>query len=454
MDSAIADHKIIDCTLKSIFRVSVPIMISMASVLLMLLIDRAMLAAYSMDSMNAAIMSGNFVCIFCFMFMGVANSAEIFVGQYNGSKQYEKLATPTWQMIYMSLATYVISFPVAYFSDHINTLPHYYLKEGIAYQQTLMYFAFIPPLRVALVAFFVGQGKTKIITFAVTAGVILDIVLDYLLIYGVKNIIPAMGCRGAAIATIIAEFVQVTILAMVFFSRKNRRIYKTFQNRRFNAKLFMDCIRIGVPMSLSNCISMIAWYVVQTAVSYTSKDSATIYNIGNSVYMLFLFVGEGANKAIAAISANMIGRGDLESIEKTRRIFVAISFIFGGIIAVPHVLCPEWIFIALELFPGNITHLYADMRAVFYLVALDVVLETLLLSHWGILIAGGDTKYAATIYQICLWVFVVLPTLILYYLKALTSMPLLFVLMGLWLIAAQFFLYKRYKSLKWYNKLV
>jgi hypothetical protein len=45
-------------------------------------------------------------------------------------------------MIYMSLATCAISIPVAYFSDHINTLPKYYLEEGVIYQRILMYFAF------------------------------------------------------------------------------------------------------------------------------------------------------------------------------------------------------------------------------------------------------------------------------------------------------------------------
>jgi MATE family multidrug resistance protein len=429
-------------------------MISMASIFLMLLIDRAMLAAYSMDSMNAVTMSGNFVCIFTFMFMGIANVAEVFAGQYNGSKQYEKLAAPTWQMIYMAIASCVISFPIAYFSNYINTLPSYYLKEGVIYQQILMFFAFTQPLRVAFVAFFVGQGKTKIITFAVTIGVVTNLVLDYLLIYGVKNIIPAMGSKGAAIATVIAEFVQIAILAAVFFSRKNRKIYKTFENRQFNAKLFLDCLKIGVPMSLGNFISMIAWYVVQTAVSYTSKDAATVYNIGINVYTFFLFVGEGANKAVAAICSNMIGRGDLESIEKTRRIFVAISIIFGGIIAIPLAMWPEWIFKILSLFPDNISFLYADIRIVFYLVALDVVLETLLLSHWGILIAGGDSLYASIVYQICLWVFIVFPTVILYYSHMLGSIPLLFELMTIWLIATQFFLYMRYKSLKWYTKLV
>ncbi|MDR1333749.1 MAG: polysaccharide biosynthesis C-terminal domain-containing protein, partial [Holosporaceae bacterium] len=299
------DHKTIDCSLKSILGVTLPIMISMASTFLMLLIDRVMLAAYSMDAMNAATMSGNFVCIFAFMYTGIANAAEVFAGQYNGSKQYEKLAAPTWQMIYMALMTCVISLPVAYFSDTINTLPHYYLEEGVSYQKVWMYFAFLPPMRVALAAFFVGQGKTKIITLSVVVGAVTNLVLDYLLIFGLKDVIPPMGCKGAAIATVITEFVQVLILAVMFFNRRNRKVYKTFENRHFNPKLFLDFIKIGVPMSFGNCISMIAWYVIQTIVSHTSKDAATIYNIGNTIYTFFIFVGEGINKAIATISANM-----------------------------------------------------------------------------------------------------------------------------------------------------
>ena len=154
----------------------------------------------------------------------------------------------------MSIVCGVISLPIAYFSNRINTLLPYYLEEGVAYQKTLMYFAFFQPIRIALTAFFVGQEKTKIITFAPAVGVMLNIILDYLLIYGVKNVIPAMGCREAAIATVAAEFIQVMILAAVFFNRKNRNIYKTFENRRFNAGLFWDCIKMAF-----RCRWEIAW---------------------------------------------------------------------------------------------------------------------------------------------------------------------------------------------------
>jgi MATE family multidrug resistance protein len=299
----------------------------------------------------------------------------------------------------------------------------------------------------------VGQGKARIVTLAVTIGVMLNISLDYLLIYGVKNVIPSMGAKGAAIATVISETFQIIILAAIFFSSKNRKLYKTFENRSFNPKLFMDCFKIGVPISLDNCLTMGAWYVIQIAITHTSKDAATIYNIGINIYTFFLFVGEGANKAIASICSNMIGRGDFESIEKTRRIFIAISILFGCVVAVPLVLYPEWILRMLNLLSDNFSALYGDIQRVFCLVSINVALETLMLSHWGILIAGGDSKYAAIMYQICLWMLVILPTVVLYYMNALTSVSFVFMLVTLCLIAVQFIVYKRYKSLKWYNRL-
>jgi MATE family multidrug resistance protein len=419
----------------------------------MFVIDRLMLAGYSINSMNAVAMSSNFVSLFVFIFVGIANTAEIFVGQYNGSRQYDRLAPPVWQMLYLSLASSIFFVPVAYFSDHLNTLPSYYLEDGLKYQRILMYGGMLPAIKSSLASFFIGQGKTKIVTVSMAFGALNNVVLDYLLIYGVGDVIPSMGSRGAAMATVASELLQIIILAPAFFSKKNRSIYGAFANRAFDKKLFADCFRVGGPMALCNFVTLLAWYMVLAIVNHVSKDMATVYNVGISVYIFFIFVGEGAQKAIVAICSNMIGRDDLQSIEKTRRVFVAISWFFGFMMAIPLVFFPEWILRLFDTLPDNCSLLYRDMKIVFYLITAVVTLETLVLSTWGILVAGGDTKYSAMIYQICLWVFTVLPVGVLYRLNVLNSVPLVYAMMVIWLLVTQFFMHRRYKSLKWYNKL-
>jgi MATE family multidrug resistance protein len=432
-----------------------PMVLSAMSTNLMYIIDRFMLAGYSINAMNASVASGNLASMFVCMFIGIVNSAETFVGQYNGAKNYDRLATPVWQMIYLSLASCFLCLPIAYFSDVIHLLPSSLLEDGVAYQETLMYFGAMPPLKMALVAFFVGQGKSKIVTYAVAVGVVTNLILDYCFIYGVAPIIPRLGCRGAAIASVIAEFIQIMILAIHFFSARNRSICKTWANRAWNWPLFKACWRIGAPLSFGNFVSLLAWYLIQSIISHTSLDAATVYNIGMNLYIFFFFMGEGVNKAVVSICSNMIGRDDLISVEKTRKRFFWIALFFGLCLIIPLIFFPHWIVAALDCLPDNISFLYGEIKVILCIVALGVTAETLLMSNWGILLAGGDTRYAIVVNQICLWIIIVLPVLILYFTHLLTLafLPLVFSLFPIWAMVTQFFVYRRYKSLRWYNKL-
>ncbi|MDR2074688.1 MAG: MATE family efflux transporter [Holosporales bacterium] len=406
----------IDSSLSSILRISVPLVLSALSVNMMYVIDKVMLAGYSVDAMNACSISGNLVGVFTYMFIGIAGAAEVFVGQFNGSKQYEKLASPAWQMIYMSLIAALLLLPVAYFSEYVNTLPKYYLKEGVIYQKILLYCCFPPCLTSALSAFFVGQGKTRMVTLSSVFAMLLNAALDYIFIYKLQ-----MGCKGAAIATVVSEVLQTSILLALFFSKNNRNNYNTFRNRKFDKWLFLKCIKIGTPVSIGNFTALLAWYVIYSILSHVSKDAATVYGFGVNVYVLFIFIGDGLYKAIATISSNMIGRKDLSSIKKTYRTFVIISVAFGLIMAIPLIIFPEMVLRLFDLMKENISNLYDEIKRTFYLITVNTTVETLLSVTWGVLLAGGDTKYATILSQSLLWGIVVIPTAVLYYLRIIDS---------------------------------
>jgi MATE family multidrug resistance protein len=412
-------------------------------------IDRFMLAGYSIDSMNSAVVAGAFVEPFAYMFIGLVATAEIFVGQYNGAKDYDKLAAPTWQMIYFLLALIVFFCPIAYFSDHLNMLPEYFKSEGVIYQKILMYFLPLSLIKISFSTFFVGQGKTKILTFATATGAIINIGLDYVFIY-----VYGMGCKGAAIATVIAKFIPVLIFASVFFNRENRRAFNTLQNCRFNKKLSLECIIIGFPLAFGSFITLVAWYFVQAAANNVSKDAATVFNIGVSTYKIFVSAAMALEKSSSAICANMIGANDLKSVEKSYRIFIGISLLVGFLAGACLIVSPEWILHLLDVLPDNLSALYDEIRIMFCVIAVSITLEAILCSTWGILVAGGDTKYAMMIYLICLWVFTVIPTAILHYFHMLHHVQLIFGFMSICCFVSWLLLHRRYKSLKWYNKLV
>ncbi|MDR3285211.1 MAG: MATE family efflux transporter [Holosporales bacterium] len=445
------EHKIIDSSFKSIFTVTIPILLSTLFSNICYVTDRFMLAGYSLDAMNAVMACGMFASVFSFLFIGVANTAEVYVGQYNGSKQYDKIAAPVWQMIYLSLLSILFFAPLAFFSDKINFLPSYFLKEGIGYQQIILKFLFFPVLTSSLSTFFIGQGKTKIVTIAVFTSGILNAILDYIFIYVFK---PSLGSEGAAWATIIAEVFQIIIFASIFFSNKNRAIYKTFQNRSYNKELFFGCIKMGIPTSLNHFISILGWFLLQTMMNHVSKDCATIYSIGMTIYTIFIFVGESFQKAISTIAANMIGYKDLPAIKKTFKIFVILALVFCLFTAVPIGIFSKNIFDGLNSLNKNISHLYNDLYLVLILITICVAFDSILSITWGILIAGGDTRYPAIVNFSCTWGFVFLPAVLLYYFGKLTSAVTPYYLMLFWCTVCLFFIYRRYKSMKWYKYLV
>ncbi len=443
----------VDSSRKSIFFVTFPIVLSNLSSAIMYNIDRVMVVAYSVDALNAVNISGNFFAVFSFLFIGITDTAEVYVGQYNGAGNYNRLASPVWQMLYFSLATSLIFFPIAYFSDTLNLLPSYYFDDGVIYQKIMMYGGPLFPMFTGLAAFFVGQGRAKVVTLSIICGSCLNIGLDYVLIYGVKGIIPSLGTIGAALATVISQAIQNLMLITALCSKKNRKI--TLYSCKFDKEIFFGCIKIGAPISVSNFLVLLAWYFVQSMVANLSKEDATIYSISVSIYMLAISLGEGLSKATSTVIANLIGKGSLGETKTAYKKFLILALIASGFFVFPLSLFPDQcVFNFLSMLQEDISSIYEALRITLHWISLDVVLESLLCIIWGVLVAGGDTVYPTIVYQSFIWAFVVLPTAVCYYFGYHVSTLLVYQLAFLWLCGSLTLFYRRYLSMKWYNKLV
>jgi MATE family multidrug resistance protein len=417
----------------------------------MYFVDRAIVALHSVESMYAVTVSGNFVAIMAWLFVGVASTAEIFVGQYNGQGKYDQISVPIWQMIYMSLiASVVVFLPLGYCAEYICFLPEYAFDEGVAYQRILLYFGGIPSLFACLSAFYVGRGKTSVITIIVVLGNIINAALDYFFVLVLHN-----GAAGVAIATIIAEGLQVLVLAIMFISKENKKTYQTLKNRSFDKKMFVDCFRIGTPLSMVNFFSITAWWLIVVIVGFSSKTLGIIYGIGINIYVIISFFAEGVNKAMMAIASNMIGRNDIESIKLTYKRFVILLIVFIALISIPMIFYQEPAFRFLGIFINNVDDvIMKGVSTCLTCTCLVFFFEALEYITWGILIAGGDTKYPTIVSQGCMWGLMVAPTAIMYYFGKLKSVNSMYMFMMLTFIASFYLIYKRYKSMKWFKKLV
>jgi MATE family multidrug resistance protein len=340
------------------------------------------------------------------------------------------------------------------FSKYLNMLPVYYRDDGIAYQSILSYFCSIPCMTAAISSFFVGQGKLAVVSIAVLAGNLLNVVLDIALVFGINSVIPELGAKGAAIATVISEIVQLAILICVFFKQDNRKNFKVFENMRFDKILFKKCCKIGFPMSIGRLFEISAWYFIYVVLGHVSKEMATVHGIASTVFTIFAFLQEGLSKAISTISANLIGMKNLDGVKRIFKIFVMITLCISALTAIPLVIFPEFLFNFQDMTGNDISSFHFVLRVIFKIIVLDIFLETLGCVIWGILMSGGDTRYPIIANLLCLWGFVVIPVIVMYYLEILGSVVLVWELCILWCAASLLFMYRRFKSLKWYSSVV
>lgn len=433
-----------------LWAISFPLILSMLSNNFMIFIDRLLLAKYDTSAMNAAVVAGLIFSIFSYGTMGIAAASEIFVGQFNGAKKLKKIGEPVWQTIWFSLFTSFLFFPLAFFAGPIFIPNPEYVADGIPFFKWMMIFGPTYPLMTALSSFFVGRGRTKLVMVTTVISNILNILLDFVLIFGVTNFIPPLGAKGAAIATGVAQTFQVLVLFIVFLRKRHRDIHGTGE-WKFKPKLFLQAFSIGLPTAFSSIIELSAWGFMVQILTSVSESHITIYSIGDSFFVLLTFGFWGLQKGITSLVANYIGANREEMITQCLRSGLKVVLGIMLVFTIPLLFFPELLvqqFLSVEstdvLNEELMQHGVTAIRWLWVYFVLDAI--SWLLS--GILTATGDTKFVMLMNGVSAWAFSILPTYIcVTYLNAPPSIT--WVLCALYALLNTTSFYLRYRSKRW-----
>ncbi len=293
-------------SLRELLQISFPLIVSLMSSGLMIFLDRLFLAHYSLESLNASAHAGAAVQFLQFWVIATVCIAEVFVGRFNGAGKIEKLGRPTWQMIWLAVGSFFIYIPIGLFLGPYIFLNEDYQQLEVEFFRILTCFIPMSAVSAAISAFYIGRGKVRFITVVMLASNLLNVLLDALLIFGFSTWIPPLGIAGAAIGTGVAQTCQAIILFLAFFCPTNRVVYGTGK-WKFKKRLFLSCIRIGLPGSVAHSLEILAWVLIFDLMSRLGTHYMTVVTIAQSILFMFSFITEGVSKGATAIAANFIG---------------------------------------------------------------------------------------------------------------------------------------------------
>ncbi|MBI5346471.1 MAG: MATE family efflux transporter [Chlamydiae bacterium] len=401
-------------SIREIFTVSWPIMISLLSGSMMLFADRLMLGKFSIDALNASAIGGSafWTVLVCPFF--IAGISEVFVGQFHGKNEFEKIGNAAWQSIWFS----IFVFPVFILLALI--LPEFiFVNSEIKQQQSLFFSILISSasffcINAALTGFFAGQGKVKTIAIATILANILNILFDVLLIFGVWHF-PKMGIKGAALGTALAQVFQIGFFSLFFFNKKNIKEYGTL-NFKFNKPIFLKTIFIGAPASFAHFSEALSYFAFFSLMLKSSYENLTIAVLIQSFFFVMLFLSDGLYKGVIAISSNLIGAKKFDLVTTNIKAAMKLQFIFFLILFVSFLFLSPGFFELLinkeDLSLFQEAHFLAYLKKISFLVLLFFLTDGWMWAIMGSLTAAGDTKFIMKVGTIAPWLLNFIPIFI------------------------------------------
>lgn len=294
-----------------VIRICLPLVLSLSATTAMEFTDRVFLANYSIDAVSAALPAASVSFLFLVFFGGVSGYAGVFIAQYTGRGDHSKIGSIFWQALWVSLMASLIIVFVGSFAETIFAATgHAKAVQELEciYFRILCNGSIFHLAMITFGTFFSGRGLTRPVMLTTFAGVIINIPLDYAMIFG-RFGMPEMGIAGAATATVLAWLINTLILASLIFTRDNNRSFAILSAWRVHPERFLRLLRYGIPGALQFTLDVAAFTLFILLVGRISTDALAATNIVFSVNALSFMPAMGASQGVGILVGQALGKG-------------------------------------------------------------------------------------------------------------------------------------------------
>lgn len=439
---------------RDVLRIGLPLLASMASVMVMQLTDRFFLSHYSIDAIAAATPAGMASATLQFTLQGICSYATVLAAQYVGARSLHRVGSAVWQGIWCALICSVLLVVSCLFARPLFELAGHepqIMEMEIDYFVILTAGAAFPLLGAAVSSYFFGRGLTKPVMFANVAAACINVPLDYLLIFGVGPF-PEMGIVGAALATVAGSFAATLILAFLVFNRKNDETYHVLRGWRPEWDMFKRLVRFGLPSGAQFFVEFTAQTWFMFMIGSLGRIELAANNIAFAINNLTFMPMIGLNMATATLVGQCMGRGEPGQAEKASYHALHLAFIYMTSVAALIVLFAGHL---MNIFEGSDPQSMADFPMVretgiilLYYVAFYSVVDSVNLIFFGTLKGSGDTVFMMKMIISCVIAILLVPMLALK-LSGMVSLHSLWIVFTVYIFVLAFFVTLRFRSRKW-----
>ena len=344
---------------RRVLGVALPIIIQNGITNFVSLLDNIMVGQVGTLQMSGVSIVNQLMFVFNLCVFGAVSGAGIFTAQFYGSQDHDGVRHTFRFKFLVSVGLVVVGMAVFLLAG--QPLIRLYLQgDGdprdvaitLAYGADYLRIMLLGLLPFALASAYSGTlretGQTMVPMIGGITAVFVNLVLNYILIFGHFGL-PAMGVRGAAIATVASRYVELAIVAgwTHLNGERNPFIQKVYRSMRIPKKLLKDIIIKGMPLLVNEALWSLGMAFLNQCYSVRGLDVVAAMNIATTLNNLASVVFIAMGNTVGIIIGQMLGAGkSAEEVRDADNKLIAVAVVsclaFGGMMALagdafPHI---------------------------------------------------------------------------------------------------------------------
>lgn len=345
--------------------IGIPIIIGQLGTIVLGFADTLMIGHHSTNELAAAGLVNNTFGLVLLFYLGFSYGLTPIVGKLFGMGQEEAIGQKVKNSLVANMAIGVMlvtAMTVLYFNlanigqpeELLPLIRPYFIVNLIS----------VPFVGVfnTLKQFFDGITRTKVSMWVMIAGNVVNILFNWLLIYGVGGF-PEMGLLGAGIATMSSRIIMpLALAAIIMFHKRYRHYRRDIANSRINRADFIEMNRMGWPVALQLGMETAAFSLSCVMVGWLGTIPLAAHQVMITVSQLFYLVISGLASALSIRVSHFIGQNDIAAVRATSADGFRLALAISACMSVP-----------IILFRHNIGALFSDNAEVHQVVAMLII---------------------------------------------------------------------------------
>ena len=380
-------------TNREIWRIAYPIMLGNLAQTIITFTDTAFLGHLGTIELSASMMAGLFYFVFTTLAMGFAVGIQIFIARRFGEGNLKQIGVIfTHGALFVLMLGILLLGILLFFSGGLMRIiieSEHICNSSIEYLNIRRFGIMFVVFNFLFRSFYVGISSTKVITYSTLLMAVVNIFMDWCLIFGHCGL-PVMGIGGAALASLMAEFAAFCFFWIYTFVTIPHEEYGMFRRHKLQPALMGSILKVAFPCMIQRLFSFGAWFVFFILIEKMGETAIGVSSVVRSTYMILIIPGFAFAATANTLTSRIIGEGRGNEVMAMLAKVVKNAFFCALVLAVATAIFPDLI---LRIYTDDLELVKASIPSV-YVICVATIFGAVGMIYFEAVSGTGNTTAA------------------------------------------------------------